>query len=300
MRTFWFGSFTFAVLLSASAAQAQEGDLFSKLDKNTDGQVSADEVEGDAKGIFERLVRNGDENKDGKLSKEEFTAAMKKRQGGESAPGGRPGGDRPAGPGPGFNPEEMFKRADANGDGKISKEEAPERLKERFDRLDANTDGSVDKEEFVRAMARIANAGGQPGGAPGQPPRGEFVVGAMVLKALDADGNGEISASEIADAPKALAKFDKNSDGKLDKEEMLAQAPRPEGRPGVPGDGRPGLEAMAQRLKEADKNGDGKLSKEEAPERLQQVFDRIDGNSDGQIDAAEMREFFQRARPNGQ
>lgn len=297
MRTLWLKSLALSALLAPQALLAQEGDLFGKLDKNSDGQIAADEVDEQGKGLFERLLRNGDENKDGKLSKEEFTAAMKRRPGGDNAPAGGPGPG--SGAGPRGNVEEIFQRADANGDGKITKEEAPERMRENFDRLDANGDGAIEKAEFARALGRLMAAGGQPGG-PAMGPRPEFVVGAMVLKALDADGNGEISASEIADAPKVLAKFDKNSDGKLDKEEMLAQAPRPEGRPGAPGAGRPGAEAMAQRLKEADKNGDGKLSKEEAPERLQQVFDRIDGNSDGQIDAAEMREFFQRARPNAQ
>ena len=41
-------------------------------------------------------------------------------------------------------------------------------------------------------------------------------------------------------------------------------------------------------MTDLDKDGDGKLSREEAPERMQQFFDRIDKNSDGFVDAAEM------------
>lgn len=46
-----------------------------------------------------------------------------------------------------------------------------------------------------------------------------------------------------------------------------------------------------QRLKAADTNSDGKLSKDEAPEFIKDRFDRIDNNSDGVIDEAEMRQM---------
>ena len=48
-------------------------------------------------------------------------------------------------------------RNDTNGDGKIQKSEAPERLKARFDSLDTNGDGAIDAAE-ARAMR-----GGRPG-----------------------------------------------------------------------------------------------------------------------------------------
>lgn len=72
---------------------------------------------------------------------------------------------------------------------------------------------------------------GPPGGGPGggQPPK------LPLLTALDADGNGEISAAEISNAAAALAKLDKNGDGKLTRDEFMGQRP---GGPG--GQGRPG------------------------------------------------------------
>ncbi|MBL8829701.1 MAG: EF-hand domain-containing protein, partial [Planctomycetaceae bacterium] len=42
----------------------------------------------------------------------------------------------------------MFEQADANKDGKLSKDEAPERMKENFDRIDRNGDGFVDRDEL--------------------------------------------------------------------------------------------------------------------------------------------------------
>jgi Ca2+-binding EF-hand superfamily protein len=61
-----------------------------------------------------------------------------------------------------MNPEEAFKKKDANGDGKLSKEEftknkdatKAEGLAKQFDVKDKNKDGSLDLEEF--------KAGGKP------------------------------------------------------------------------------------------------------------------------------------------
>jgi hypothetical protein len=64
------------------------------------------------------------------------------------------------------------------------------------------------------------------------------------MAVLDGDRNGTLSAAELADAPKALATLDKNTDGQLTREELSPgpagdRGPRgPEGRPG-PGAGGP-------------------------------------------------------------
>jgi hypothetical protein len=44
--------------------------------------------------------------------------------------------------------------------------------------------------------------------------------GNPIIAALDANGDGVIDASEIANAPTALKKLDKNGDGKLTREEL--------------------------------------------------------------------------------
>ncbi|MGC3957246.1 MAG: EF-hand domain-containing protein [Verrucomicrobiota bacterium] len=68
--------------------------------------------------------------------------------------------------------------------------------------------------------------GGQGGPGGGQPPK------LPLLTALDADGNGEISATEISNAATALKALDKNGDGKLSRDEYMGQ------RPGGPGGGQ--------------------------------------------------------------
>jgi Ca2+-binding EF-hand superfamily protein len=49
----------------------------------------------------------------------------------------------------------MLKDADKNDDGKISKAEAPERLKQNFERVDANKDGQLDRVELAKGGAAI-------------------------------------------------------------------------------------------------------------------------------------------------
>ncbi len=72
---------------------------------------------------------------------------------------GRGDGDR-ANREPGALPPRMA-QMDTNGDGKLQKDELPERMQLMFDRLDANGDGALDGEE-IQAMRR----GGRRG--PGQ------------------------------------------------------------------------------------------------------------------------------------
>lgn len=67
---------------------------------------------------------------------------------------------------------------------------------------------------------------GGPGPAGFRPPKPPVEV------ALDADGDGTISATEIANAAAALAKLDKNNDGQLTVDEL--RPPRPKGGPGGP------------------------------------------------------------------
>lgn len=69
---------------------------------------------------------------------------------------GGPAVARAPGGGGGFNPAAMFQRMDSNGDGKLSPEEAPDRLKETFASADANSDGFLTAEELQQAFSRMA------------------------------------------------------------------------------------------------------------------------------------------------
>jgi Ca2+-binding EF-hand superfamily protein len=49
---------------------------------------------------------------------------------------------------------------DADGNGRVSRDEAPPPLQNRFDRVDRNGDGFIDEEEIEGMMQRSGRGGG--------------------------------------------------------------------------------------------------------------------------------------------
>ena len=148
--------------------------------------------------------------------------------------------------------------------------------------------------------------GGPGGSGGGRPDMGRMMQMMPVIAALDADKDGTISSDEINNAVAALKKLDKNGNGSIDAEEMR---PSFGGRGGPGGDEmrRPGEGGergagrgegggrggdMTARIMQADANGDGKISKDEAPERMAQMFDRLDQNSDGFVEKSEIEKMM--------
>jgi hypothetical protein len=105
--------------------------------------------------------------------------------------------------------------------------------------LDRNGDGIVSAAEIhpghhaapARATAapqRSANAPGRPASAPQRsgksgPPQGEPL--SPIMLALDADGDGTLSVTEIANAPASLSALDANGDGMLTPDEFRPLPP---------------------------------------------------------------------------
>jgi Ca2+-binding EF-hand superfamily protein len=108
---------------------------------------------------------------------------------------------------------------DANKDGKLTKDEVPERMQGIFERADANKDGVLTKEELTAATASQ-----QPrrmeGRGPGGPPMD------LLFRAIDKNGDGTLSKEEIAGAPAALQALDKNGDGQLTADEIRPRRER--------------------------------------------------------------------------
>lgn len=95
--------------------------------------------------------------------------------GGPNAGQGRAPGGGKAGGGAGRRPGGGMAALDKNGDGKISKDEAPGGMKDRFDTMDSNGDGFIDKAEQAALMRKFQQQGGGgrpggPGGGAGSPP----------------------------------------------------------------------------------------------------------------------------------
>ena len=93
--------------------------------------------------------------------------------GGPFGPGGGPGGPPPAGGPGGPPPGGIFDEFDKNKDGKLSRDEAPEFIRDQFAQIDTDKDGFISREED-QAFLRQRGPGGPGGpgmgrGGPGGP-----------------------------------------------------------------------------------------------------------------------------------
>ncbi|HWA97034.1 MAG TPA: EF-hand domain-containing protein [Pirellulales bacterium] len=195
--------------------------LFAVLDKNHDGKLSSEELYSAAE-TLKRLDKDGD----GSVSRQEALTAGRK--------GDMPGRPTTASgrPGEGGQFAEMmlarFKQADANNDGKLTKDEAPDRMRENFDRIDQNGDGFIDADEMKQVIQMLARSGG---GAPGQgggPGGGDMAK--QLLQRADANGDGKLSKDEVPERMREnFDRMDRNGDGFLEPQELQAMR-----RPGNP------------------------------------------------------------------
>jgi len=145
------------------------------LDANGDGRISKDELAKAAEKFGEL-----DENGDGYLDPRELMGpppgfagapgqSRPNPEGRPNTPPGRP--NTPAGRPNANNSTQFFSRLDRNGDGKISKDEAPERMRENFARLDKDGDGFLSAEELRAASEQFGRPDGN--GRPRRPGNNE-------------------------------------------------------------------------------------------------------------------------------
>lgn len=149
-------------------------------------------------------------------------------------------------------------RADANGDGVVTRAESQALSAQRFARLDANKDGKFDQAD--RAARRQA-----------------------MFARIDADKNGQISLAEF-EAGRQQRLDARGADGPRRGRDGWGGGRQGGGHAGGQGGfGRGGQGAMAM----ADSNKDGAISQAEFAARAQQRFDTIDTDKNGQLSTAE-------------
>lgn len=211
--------------------------VFLALDADGDGTLSAAEIAN-----APRMLKTLDKNGDGQLTEEEVRPMRGGREGGRREAGPREGG-REDGPGETAPPsaDDLVKNLmafDKNGDGKLTRDELPERMQGLFDRADTDKDGILTVDE-IRKIAQLQAAPAQRGRREGERGEGErgprmsFMKLDPILAALDSDGDGVISSAEIANASASLRKLDKNQDGQLTEDEVrinigFGRSPGPE------------------------------------------------------------------------
>ncbi len=285
-----------------SQDSAEPAKLFQELDKNKDGVVAADEIGEDRAKYFKRLLRVGDQDKDGQLSKEEFVNATKPQETpvevvSEEAVGGKSNKKKPKGNKQ--NPGKILKRLDKNKDGVISRDEAeadnlPERLKKRVARLFEKSGKDELTLKDLRALAanNAKKKKKKPADGKGKP--GQRL--ARTFKKLDQDQDGKISVDEVPEEfkprlVKLLQRAGKEEDGSINLNEFRrvarrdgdAEAPPRRG----PAEGGPRRGRGPKFFSKLDTNKDRKLSKEELS-RFVEIFEELDENGDGTLDPREL------------
>ncbi len=151
----------------------------------------------------------------------------------------------------------------------------------------------------------------RPGGGPGGEQSPEMMMrrltsmlqGMPVMKALDTDEDGQLSAAEIENASKSLMKLDRDGNGSLSPEELrpepgpwmnMAGPGGPVGGPQGAGAGPSSPAMMARMFQNRDQDGDGKLSGDEIPDQMRERLGMIDTNGDGSIEKSEMEQAMAR------
>jgi Ca2+-binding EF-hand superfamily protein len=213
--------------------------------------------------------------------------------------------------------QELFQKLDVNKDGVVERSEVPPRAIPSFERLlkaaDKNKDGKLEADEMAAVAKNMpAAGGGRPGAGAAAKAAGKaagnlppaFSPNPLArFKAMDKNSDGKVSRDEFTGRPQLFDRLDSNKDNFIEQSELkplLAMANAPGAAAPAGGAGQGGARVMAM-----DKDGDGKVSKKEFTGNPA-MFDRLDANSDGFLNATEaaeapkaMLKFLQAMDTNG-
>lgn len=158
----------------------------------------------------------------------------------------------------------FVKRHDENGDGHLSRNEFPERLRSGFDALDRNSDDRVSQSELQSHAQRMAS-------------RRQTPVSVTYIWVMDTD-QGRASLQELQQAYDVLQNVDRNEDGSITRNELRERQQEMAAQ---------WIDHCFQKL---DDNDDGEISNSEAKgSALAQRFEGLDNNDDDVLTRKELQ-----------
>jgi Ca2+-binding EF-hand superfamily protein len=248
----------------------------------------------DLAALKERMFKKADANGDGAITLDEFTANAPKD-------------------GKGPDAASLFAEIDSDGDGSVSRDESDAFIAKRFS-------------SGMQSVFLGDQEGSSAGGLDELLSASDDLVSTLIssfLSATDTDGDGKVTSDEIAasddeNAKKLFGLFDADGNGTVDDTELAQakdelqqafrealvklqgaqgsdqanglQGPPPGPPPAGPPRGRDPIDEYAAA---ADADGDGTITKAEATaaddsDTANKVFDALDTNKDGTVDATEL------------
>ena len=261
---------------AASLKQMQE-KMFKAMDANSDGKVDKNELSAFQKkqqtnGMqggpsVDEIFKKSDTNSDGGITLQEMQDSMAKiaqqMMQGQAPPSASGGTDS------NFSSalkDKVFKSADLNGDGSISKDELSKLLSNSsqsnttadalMNALDTNKDGSISKSESDAAIDKVGQQRHVHGPPPPPPPADS-----------SSSSSGKTSTNQIFDA------LDTNKDGTISASELLA--------------------AFSSKDSSSSDNSSSDTSSSSSSSSVdssavKKIFDAMDTNQDGSVSKSEL------------
>ncbi|MYK88230.1 MAG: hypothetical protein F4018_07720 [Acidobacteria bacterium] len=205
----------------SEAGRAEDDDralrrlpAFGALDTDDDDDISAAEMDAAAESLA-TLDEDGDGNR-----------AADERRPRRGGPIGGPARTPPAA-------TAAFMTFDADEDGLLERTELASQFRSLLTRADSDGDGAASEAEILALLTVEAEPPPEPEPAETGSPEGEEAAEAdggperpriPLMAALDADGDGAVSASEIASAAQSLRSLDADGDGRLAMDELRPAA----------------------------------------------------------------------------
>lgn len=282
----------------------------SLFDTDGDGTLSRQEYEAGASQIFELLDANGD----GKLERTEMDRNLEQVL---IAPEARArqlmflfdeNRDQKITPEECLVPPKAFAELDADKSGALEEEDllkltltrasllqdTAHRAATLLAELDENKDGKLSEAEFTIGKAAFQAADRDGDGIlgteemktlPPLPPDHPRRRAEQWIASLDRDGDRMLSQNEFRVPGGDFDTIDENQDGLVDLKELVAWLSSERGA----GTGRRAPPMNAQQfMRFFDRNGDGKIAKDERGNMPEQVWQRMDLNADGVVEAQEI------------